>query len=65
MMFVAELYAADKVRIGVSNYNISNLTVGLLDGLRKSMNLRRQVPPSEVADLAPLFRRPAELGLRK
>jgi len=28
-MFAAELYAADKVRIGVSNYNISNLTVGV------------------------------------
>ncbi len=29
MTFAAELHAADKVRIGVSNYNISNLTVGV------------------------------------
>ena len=29
VMFAAELYGADKVRIGVSNYNISNLTVGV------------------------------------
>ena len=26
MTFAAELHAADKVRIGVTNYNISNLT---------------------------------------
>ena len=29
MIFAADLDAADKVRIGVSNYNISNLTVGV------------------------------------
>ncbi len=29
MIFAAALYGADKVRIGVSNYNISNLTVGV------------------------------------
>ena len=29
VMFAAELYGADKIRIGVSNYNISNLTVGV------------------------------------
>jgi len=28
-IFVGDLYGADKVRIGVSNYNISNLTVGV------------------------------------
>jgi hypothetical protein len=29
MIFAADLDAADKVRIGVSSYNISNLTVGV------------------------------------
>ena len=29
MIFAADLDAADKVRIGESNYNISNLTVGV------------------------------------
>ena len=29
VIFAANLDAADKVRIGVSNYNISNLTVGV------------------------------------
>src|SRR5258706_15825433 len=28
-IFVGDLYGADKIRIGVSNYNISNLTVGV------------------------------------
>ena len=37
----------------------------VLDGLRKSMNLGRQIPLSEVADLAPLFEAQRELGLRK
>ena len=37
----------------------------VLDGLRKSMNLGRQIPLSEVADLAPLFDVQRELGLRK
>jgi len=29
MVFAVELHGADKVRIGVSNYNLSNLTVGV------------------------------------
>ena len=37
----------------------------VLDGLRKSMNLGRQIPLNEVADLAPLFDAQRELGLRK
>ena len=37
----------------------------VLDGLRKSMNLGRQIPLNEVADLAPLFEAQRELGLRK
>jgi hypothetical protein len=37
----------------------------VLDGLRKSMNLGRQISLSEVADLAPLFEAQRELGLRK
>jgi len=37
----------------------------VLDGLRKSMNLGRQVPLSEVADMAPLLEAQRELGLRK
>lgn len=37
----------------------------VLDGLRKSMNISRQVPLSEVADLAPLLEAQRELGLRK
>ena len=103
-----EVRAADKVRIGVSNYNISNLTVGVaqmrgffnqegidaeiirmnpnvatmalvsadgsipeegmrvvLDGYRKSMNITRPIPLSEVADLALLLEVQRELGLRK
>ncbi len=37
----------------------------VLDGLRKSMNLTRPVPLSEVADMAPLLEAQRELGLRK
>jgi len=128
-LFIGNADAADKVRFGVSNYNISNLTVGVaqtrgffkqegidaevirmnpnvattalvnwakfkpefaeagydsvvgafsadgsipedgmrvvLDGLRKSMNIARYIPLSEVADPAPLLEVQRELGLRK
>ena len=37
----------------------------VLDGFRKSMNITRQIPLSEVADTAPLFEAQRELGLRK
>jgi ABC-type nitrate/sulfonate/bicarbonate transport system substrate-binding protein len=37
----------------------------VLDGYRKSMNIARQIPLSEVADLAPLLEAQRELGLRK
>jgi len=37
----------------------------VLDGLRKSMNITRQIALSEVADLAPLLEAQRELGLRK
>lgn len=37
----------------------------MLDGFRKSMNLARQIPLNEVADMAPLFEAQRELGLRK
>lgn len=37
----------------------------VLDGLRKSMNIARPIPLSEVADLAPLMEAQRELGLRK
>ena len=37
----------------------------VLDGLRKSMNLGRQIPLSEVPYLAPLFDVQRQLGLRK
>lgn len=37
----------------------------VLDGYRKSMNISRPIPLSEVADLAPLLEAQRELGLRK
>ena len=36
-----------------------------LDGLRKSMNIARQAPLSEVADIAPPLEAQRELGLKK
>jgi hypothetical protein len=65
MILAADLDAADEVRIGESNYNISNLTVGPLDGLRKSMNLRRQVPRAKLPTWRLCFDAQRELGLRK
>jgi hypothetical protein len=37
----------------------------VLDECSKSMNIARQIPLSEVADLAPLLEVQRELGLRK
>ena len=53
MIFAADLDAADKVRIGVSNYNISNLTVGVAQtrGLFKQEGI-----DAEIIRMNPLIR---------
>jgi hypothetical protein len=48
MVIAVSAEGADKVRIGVSNYNLSNLTVGALN---------------EVSDINPLREAQRELGI--
>ena len=49
MIFAADLDAADKVRIGVSNYNISNLTAGVAQTRGFFKQSTGNLPPGEGA----------------
>jgi hypothetical protein len=63
VILVGGAEGADKVRIGVSNYNLSNLTVGVAQTKDFFRHITRQVALNEVSDTNPLREEQRELGV--